>query len=152
MTENEIKNYIELGNLVVKIDAQVFNIEEGDLNFQIASIDRFPFFDGSELVESRKYALKEYYEMLITAFFCSCKFFYETSDSIILEAIDACVVHLNNVIAHRSFAVQGLPMANTLHDLYNYAYAKLYKIGLKDYASDLERLKKSIFHGWLRLG
>ena len=114
MTENEIKNYIELGNLVVKIEAQVFNIEKGDLNFQIACIDKYPFFDGSGLLKLRKDALKEYYEMLITAFFCSCKFTYETSDTTILEAINACVVHLNDVIARRSFAVQGLPMAKPL--------------------------------------
>ena len=87
MTENEIKNYLELGNLVIKIEAQEFNIEKGDLNFQFACLDRFPFFDGSGLVELRKDALKEYYEMLIAAFFCSCKFTYETIDSTILETI-----------------------------------------------------------------
>lgn len=152
MTENEVKNYLELGSLVLKIEAQVLNIEQGDLNFQIACIDRFPFFDGSKLVELRKDALKEYYEMLMTAFFCSCKFTYETSDTTILEAINACVVHLNMVIAHREFAVQKLPMARLLNDLYNCAHSKLLKIELKDNAINLERLKKSIFHGWIPLG
>lgn len=152
MNENDIKNYLELGNLVVKIQAQVFNIEKGDLGFQFASIDKYPFFDASGLVELRKDALKEYYEMLITAFYCSCKFTYETSDLTILNAINACVEKLNGVIADRGFAVEGLPLATPLNNLYNCAYTKLIKSGLRDNALNLEILKKSIFHGWVRLG
>lgn len=152
MTENEIKNYLELGNLVVKIEAQAFNIEKGDLGFQIQLLDRFPYFDSSKLVELWKDALKEYYEMLITAFYSSCKFIYEASDPTIFEAINACVEHFNNVIAHRGYAVQGLPLAETLYKLYNCAYAKLLKAGLKENASNLEKLKKNIFHGWVAIG
>lgn len=152
MTENEIKNYLELGGLVVKIEAQAFNIEKGDLGFQIQILERFPYFDGSKLAELRKDALKEYYEMLIAAFYSSCKFTYEASDPTILETINACVEHLNKVIAHRGFAVQGLPLADTLRKLYNCAYAKLLKAGLKENALNLEKLKKSVFHGWVPLG
>lgn len=89
MTENEIKNYIELGSLVTKIEAQAYNIEKGDLNLQIAYLDRFPYFDASNLVALRKDTLKEYYEMLIAAFLYSCKFTYETTDATILQATNA---------------------------------------------------------------
>ena len=152
MIENEIKNCIELGNLVANIEAHAYNIETGDLGFQIACLDRYPFFDGSKLVKLRKDALKEYYEMLIAAFLYSCKLTYETADATILEAINTCVVRLNTVLAHRGFTVQLLPLAKTLYDLYNCAYTKLIKAGLKENALNLEKLKKSIFHGWIAIG
>lgn len=148
MTENEIKNYIELGSLVTKIEAQAYNIEKGDLNLQIAYLDRYPYFDASGLVALRQDALKEYYEMLIAAFLYSCKFTYETTDATILQAINACVERLNTVLASRGFAVQLLPLAKTLYDLYNCANAKLLKEGLKDNARNLEELRYRIFMHW----
>ena len=151
MTENEIKNYIELGSLVVKIEAQAYNIEKGDLNLQIACLDKFPYFDESDFVALRKDALKEYYEMLIAAFLYSCKFTYESTDETILQAINACVERLNTVLASRGFSVQLLPMAKTLYDLYNCAYSKLLKEGLKDNAKNLEELRYRIFMHWTRV-
>lgn len=150
MTENEIKNYIELGSLVTKIEAQAYNIEKGDLNLQIAYLDRFPYFDASNLVALRKDTLKEYYEMLIAAFLYSCKFTYETTDATILQATNACVERLNTVLASRGFAVQLLPLAKTLYELFNCAYAKLLKEGLKDNAKNLEELRCRIFMHWTR--
>ena len=151
MTENEIKNYIELGSLVTKIEAQAYNIEKGDLNLQIACLDRYPYFGASGLVALRKDALKEYYEMLITAFLYSCKFAYETKDATILEAINACVERLNTILDSRGFAVLHLPLAKTLYNLYNRTYAKLLKEGLKDNANNLEELRYRIFMHWARV-
>ena len=150
MTENEIKNYIELGSLVTKIEAQAYNIEKGDLNLQVAYWDKYPYFDASNLVELRRDALKEYYEMLVSAFLYACRFTYETSDSTIFEAINACVERLNVVIASRGFAVQLVPLAKTLYDLYNCAHNKLLKAGLKENASQLEELRYRIFMHWAK--
>ena len=148
MIENEIKNYIELGSLVPKIEAQAYNLEKGDLNLQVAYLDKYPYFDASKLVELRRDALKEYYEMLVVAFLYSCRFTYEFTDSTILEAINACVVRLNVVINSRGFAVQLVPLAKTIYDLYNCAHNKLIKLGLKDNAAQLEQLRYRIFMRW----
>ena len=149
MIEKELLNYIELGSLVTKIEAQAFNIEKGDLNLQVAYLDSYPYFDASNLIELRRDALKEYYEMLVTAFLYSCKFSYETTDTTVLEAINACVVHLNNVIASRGFAVQLIPFAKTLNDLYNCATKKLLREGHKDNATNLKELRYRIFMHWI---
>ena len=148
MTENEIKNYIELGSLVTKIETQAYNIEKGDMNLQVAYWDQYPYFDASKLVELRKDALKEYYEMLVVAFLYSCRFTYETKDPADLEAINACIERLNVVIASRGFSVQLVPMAKTLYDLYNCAHTKLLKAGLNENASQLEKLRYRIFMHW----
>ena len=148
MTENEINNYIELGNLVTKLEAQAHDIEKGDLNIQIAVLDKYPYFDTSNLVALRKDALKEYYEMLVDAFLYSCKFTYETTDATILQAINACVERLNTILASRGFAVHPLPFAKTLYDRYNCAYAKLLKEGFKDNAKNIEELRYRIFMHW----
>lgn len=148
MIENEIRNYIELGSLVMKIEAQAYNIEKGDLNLTVAYLDKYPFFDASNLVALRKDALRGYYEMLVAAFRYACQFTYETNDATVLEAINACVVHLNNAIATRGFAVQLVPLAKTLFDLHNCANRKLLKEGLNENAKNLEELRYNIFMHW----
>ena len=148
MKENEINDYIKLGSLVTKIEAQAYNIEKGDLNLQVAYWDQYPYFDASKLIELRRDALKEYYEMLVSAFLYSCRFTYETTDSTILEAINACVERLNVVVASRGFTVQLIPLAKTLYDLYNCAYTKLLKSGLNENAKQLEQLRYRIFMHW----
>lgn len=89
--------------------------------------------------------------MQIVAFLYSCKFTYESSDYTILVSINACVEKLNMVLASCAFDVQLLPLAKPLYDLYNRAYAKLLKDGLKDNAKNLEELRYRIFVRWTRI-
>lgn len=148
MNQLEITNCLDLDNLILTIQNQTALIEQGDLGLQINILEYYPYFDSSNLQELRKDALNEYYIMLINAFYSACKLTYETSAPVILETVDACVVHLNGVLASRSFDVQQLPMAKTLYDLYNCAYTKLLKAKLNKNATNLEQLKKRIFMGW----
>lgn len=148
MIVNEIKNYIELGNLIVKIEAQVSMIEEGDLNFQISCLEKFPFFDVSEPNDLRKEALMDYFSMQVSAFYSSCKFIYEAIDPIMLDAINACIERLNKVLLTQKVTDQRIPLAKPLYDLYNRAYGKLLKEGRRDYAANLEQLRYRIFMGW----
>ncbi len=152
MLENEIKNYIQLANLALKLEVQANNIEKGDAYYEIVCIERFPYFVGNQLSEPKNAVVKEYLEMLISAFLYSCKFTYEATDPTVLEALNSAVEHFCNVIASRKVRVQPLPMAKPLNDLYNSAYAKLLKNKLSENAANLERLKKSIFHGWTVVG
>ena len=149
MIEEELKSYIELANIARNLELQANHIETSDAHFNIACIERFPYFDGSSLQEKRNEALKEYLEMLVKAFMCSCKFIKDATEPIVLEAIDSSVVYLCNVIASRRMLVQLLPMAKPLYDMYNEAYAKLLRNKLPENAAHLEKLKKSIFHGWV---
>lgn len=148
MNQLEITNCLELDNLILTIQNQTAFIEQGDLDLQINILEHYPYFDNSNLIELKKDALNEYYVMLVTAFYNACKLTYETSVPIILETVDACVMHLNGVLASRGFDVQQLPMAKTLYDLYNCAYTKLLKAKLNKNATNLEQLKKRIFMGW----
>ncbi|MBP5643318.1 MAG: hypothetical protein J6X10_03690 [Bacteroidales bacterium] len=148
MNQLEITNCLELDNLILTIQKQTSLIEQGDLSLQINILERYPYFDSRNILELRKNALYEYYVMLINAFFSACKLTYETSAPVILETVDACVMHLNGVLASRSFDVQQLPMAKTLYDLYNCTYAKLLKAKLNKNASNLKQLKNRIFMGW----
>ncbi len=149
MIEEELKSYIELANLARSLETQASLIETGDDHFNIACIERFPYFDGAQLHEVRNEAVKEYLPMLIKAFVCSCKFTIDATEPIVLEAIDSSVVYLCNIIASRRVQVQLLPMAKPLYDMYNEAYAKLLHNQLKENASHLETFKKNIFHGWV---
>lgn len=149
MIDDELKSYIELANLARNLETQASLIETGDAHFNIACIERFPYFDGAQLQETRNEAMKEYLQMLIKAFICTCKFIIDATEPIVLEAIDSSVVYLCNVIASRRVQVQLLPMAKPVYDMYNDAYAKLLRNQLPDNVSHLEKLKKSIFHGWL---
>lgn len=149
MIEDETKSYIELANLAKNLEIQANLIETGDAHFNIACIERFPYFDSAQLHEDRNEAVKEYLQMLIKAFMCSCKFTNEATEPIVFEAIDSSVVYLCNVIALRRVQVQLLPMAKPLYDMYNETYAKLLRNQLKENAVHLEMLKKSIFHGWV---
>ena len=121
------------------------------MDFQIAYLERFPYFDGSNLLKLRKDALNEYYVMLVTAFLKSCKFLYETTDETIIEAIDSCVVMLNKGLASRSFSVQLLPIAPTLYKLFDCVNKKLLKAGLNNNAANLEELRRRIFLSWTRI-
>lgn len=149
MKENELKSYVELANIAKNLENQANLIETGDAHFNIVCTERFPYFDGAQLHEDRNEAIKEYLDMLIRAFICSCKFISDATEPIVLEAIDSSVVYLCNVIASRKVQVQLLPMAKPLYDMYNDALAKLSRNQLKENATHLERLKKSIFHGWV---
>jgi hypothetical protein len=149
MIVEEIKSYIELANLARNMENLANHIETGDAHFNIACIERFPYFDGAQLQEKRNKAIKEYLQMLIKAFVCSCKFIIDATEPIVFEAIDSSVVYLCDVIASRKVQVQLLPMAKPLYDMYNEAYAKLLRSQLKENATHLEKLKKSIFHGWV---
>ena len=145
MTENEILNYMELGNLVVKIEAQAYNIEKGDLHCQLIFLDHYPFYDIGGALELRNNALKEYYGMLIDAFIRSCRLLAEMSDVSTLKAVDKCVNHLVTIIDSRGFDVQMLPMAMPLSDLFRLAYDKLLTAGQSEYVLHLDGLKQRIF-------
>lgn len=148
MKEIEIVKCLELANLVGKIEIQVRNIEKGDLNCQLTLLNQFPYFDMKGVAELRNDALNEYYVMLVTAFFNTCKLTFEATDNTILDLINDCVVRLNGVLKARLFDVQLLPLAKTLYDLHDCANKKLLKLGLSDYAKNLEELKKRIFMDW----
>ena len=152
MLENEIKNYIQLEHLALKIASVQDNIEIGDAFNHISIIERYPYFEGISHQNTRNKALYEYVEMLICAFLYSCRFSYETNDPKVLEAINSAVIHLVSVILSRQFNIPLMPMAKTLYDLYYAAYNKFLKEDLPEYALNLEKLKKSIFHGWIRIG
>lgn len=114
-----------------------------------SGIEKYPYFDGTHLIELREEALNEYLRTLIDAFLYSCKFTYESTDRTVLEAINSAVVHLINAIESRTIRVQLFSLPKTLSDLYNVAHSKLIKNGLAENAENLERLKQSIFHGWI---
>lgn len=143
--ENEIINCLQLENMALKLEAMADNIETGDAYYNFSCLEKFPYFDGSQALETRNAALKEYLEMLIRAFVYSCKLINDATEIVALEHINSSVVHLCNVIALKKVNVQLLPMAKELHDLYNNAHAKLMRNGLKDNAVKFELLKKSIF-------
>lgn len=148
MNERELIRCLDLANLVGKIEIQVRNIENGDLNCQLTVLNQFPYFDMKGAAGLRKDALNEYYVMLATAFYNTCKLTYEATDNTILDLINDCVVRLNNVLKARLFDVQLLPIAKTLYDLHDCVIMKLSKLGLNDNARNLEELKKRIFMGW----
>ncbi len=111
---------------------------------------KIPFFDMKESQEYklRDEALKKYYDMLIVFFISSCKLISKTSDEIILNAVNASIIHLNNILATRSSNAKLLPLAKQVYDSYNLAIAKLLKAGLKENASQLERLRYHVFMHW----
>ena len=150
MNEKEVINYLELDNYVFKIESQSLNVTNLDSNYILACMERFPFFDMKESQEYklRDEALKKYYEMLIVFFISSCKLICDTSDEIILNAVNASIIHLNNILATRTFNVKLLPLAKQVYDSYNLAIAKLLKAGLKENASQLERLRYRVFMHW----
>ena len=152
MLENEIKNYIQLEHLALKLASVQENIEIGDALSHISTIESYPYFEGISNQDTRNAAVYEYVEMLICVFLYSCRFSYETNDPKVLEAINSAVSHLVSVISSRQFSVPFMPMAKTLYDLYYAAYNKLRMEDLPEYALNLEKLKKCIFHGWIPLG
>lgn len=150
MNEEELLSYLELDNYVLKIESQSLNVTNLDSNYILACLERFPFFD---MKESQEYklkdeALKKYYEMLIVFFISSCELIIKASDEIILNAVNASIVHLNNILATRSFNAKLLPMAKHVYDLYNLAKTKLIKTGIRDNIPTIEELRKRIFMGW----
>lgn len=150
MNENEILSYLELDNYVLKIETQSLNVTNLDSNYILACLERFPFFDMKESQEFklRDEALKKYYEMLIVFFISSCKLICDTSDEIILNAVNASIIHLNNILATHTFNVKLRPLAKQVRDSYNSAYVKLLKAELTENTSNLEELRKRIFMGW----
>lgn len=148
MTQNDIKDYIQLGILVNRIEAIQSQIEVGDMHYTIAAFDRFPFFQSEELLRLRKDAMMEYYQNISLAFYSACKLSYEKEDENILKAIDACVVKLSSILANAPFQRQQLPLVNILHKLYETAITKLKKNNHIENASHLECLRKLAYMGW----
>ena len=145
--ENEIVNSLQLYNMALKLEVMADYIQTGDAYHQIACIEQFPYIAVNQGAEMRNEALKEYLELLIKVFIISCNLILDSTEDVLLDSINSSVVHVCNVIASRKVKVQLLPIAKPLYDSYCEAYAKLLKNGLKDNAANLERLKKSIFHG-----
>lgn len=116
MSEKDIIDYIQLDNLIQKINVQANQIETGDLHYKIAYIEQFPFFKGDELLETRYLALREYLQMLVLAFMSACNFINNSPDSRTLELVDSSIVFLNGILARRQVVFQPIPMAKTISD------------------------------------
>lgn len=150
--ENEIVNCLQLDNLALKLEVMADNINIGDAYYTINCIEKYPFFDGNHALETRNVALEEYLELLVRVFIYSCRLINDSTDELLLESIDSSVVQVFNVITSRKVKVQLLPMAKELRDLYDSSHARLMKIGLNSYAVNLEKLRNSIFLGWMPIG
>ena len=64
MGKIDYNNYVEVGILLKEIECDATQIEIGDVHFQIANIEQFPFFRFEEPLKIRNKAIIEYYDFL----------------------------------------------------------------------------------------
>ena len=152
MNEKDIIDIVQLSRLIQKIDVCVSQIETGDMYYRVAYIERYPYFKGEGLSETRAQAIHDYMEMLILAFISACRFINDAKDDSSYEMVDGNIVLLNNVLDKRQVRIQLIPMAKAMSDLYYSTYNLLQRQGLYDYASHLQELRKRIFMSWTPIG
>jgi hypothetical protein len=152
MSEKDILDYIQLDQLIQKINVQANLIETGDFHYKIAYIEQFPYFIGDELLERRYQALHEYLQMLVLAFVSACKYINNAPDSRALELVDGSIVFLNGVLTRKQVVFHPIPMAKAMYDLYNSTFYGLKRKGYDEYASHLEILRRVLFMSWTPVG
>ena len=145
MNEKDIIDIIQLSQLIQKIDVSASQIETGDMHYRIAYLERYPYFEGEGLSETRTQAIHEYMEMLIQAFISACRFIINAKDDSSFELVDGNIVLLNNILDKMQVRTQLIPMAKAMSDLFNSTYNLLQSQGFCDNALHLLELRKRIF-------
>lgn len=146
MGKIEYNNYVEVGILLKEIECDATQIEIGDVHFQIANIEQFPFFRFEEPLKIRNKAIIEYYVKIMKAFISICNLIIQEDKDI--HVIEEFIVNFTNTLENQHFSTELIPMAKEVNDLYYKAKNELLRNNLDDISEKLITLRNLIFKNW----